>query len=796
MSPSICPRCALNLSRTSRISLKIQFPQPRSIRCATTTSETPSNAQSIKMSFTNPSTEIQLSQQLQHLFQTLESFPETPYPTITLNRSFATTANPIITPLLRALEENDNGPLWERYVELRNNGDLKYLNRPHFSQVIRCMHPVRRFHGAHTDARSFINRIEDIKSDMRSFGYTLTQADWGHVIDCARAMRKQRPDQIHKWWAELMASGVRPDIWAYNHYLASLCGTSSELQNERPPRFHVAENGEIKPLGKGVAISERVVQREPIIGMSSIANATVRDMVSQNLSPTAYTYELLITAYARDNNLDVINEIVQKIWGFNLDGTATTEPGSAKKGTGSPLLPTQHTLNTIANAYGYNGALPSAISIIEAMSRKYDLVIPVSAWLALLMWTSRRSRIHKRPRIGFLPPEAAPRLFKIMTSPPYNVSPGIEAYWLIINHQRQRNNFGSCERLLVDLLKRYGPNGTDLTPETKHLANFAMDGAKNWVPLLCDRLAIRDGDRQRAIATHIRWQQRFHLLETTGMMRQTDEVDESRKTGVVGILKPPPNVKQTSYSIRSALAKKSARQRLIRYARITRQRRMDYPDWHPTRFLYIPAKTRFKIGLGSPRRYFNKSYQLWREHVQGLFTPKDRIDLKHNLSKIKEVAATAGAMGRGASREKNMRNVNVDRGSRTGRQQSPALKIGDQTKGRGMSVTDFREHKFKAKAASLKALAALPKFHSVRFQSKVRDGMKEEVTISPLMREMMLKEKAEQPAEEPGLEGLFVKDEGEAKSPPAESTEHEKEKKNGQLADKVMGVFPKVNRKN
>jgi hypothetical protein len=57
------------------------------------------------------------------------------------------------------------------------------------------------------------------------------------------------------------------------------------------------------------------------------------------------------------------------------------------------------------------------------------------------------------------------------------------------------------------------------------------------------------------------------------------------------------------------------------------------------------------------------------------------------------------------------------------------------------------------------------------------------------------KEKVEQPAGEPDLEGLFVKDQGEAKSPPAESSEPEVVKKNGQLADKMMDVFPKPNRK-
>src|SRR5438552_10317620 len=154
-----------------------------------------------------------------------------------------------------------------------------------------------------------------------------------------------------------------------------------------------------------------------------------------------------------------------------------------------------------------------------------------------------------------------------MSSSPYEVSPGIEAYWLMINHEKKRRARGSAERLLVDVLKRYGPNGTDLTEENQDLAWRVLSGVKNWVPTLCDALS-RHGERGRAVALFRRWQHRFHALETTGLLRPWDEVDEEQKTDVPGVILPKTSANQTPYSIRKGLAKRSAKQRAIVYQKI------------------------------------------------------------------------------------------------------------------------------------------------------------------------------------------------------------------------------------
>ena len=452
---------------------------------------------------------------------------------------------------------------------------------------------------------------------MQARGIALTPADWGHILDCGRALH--RPEQTQVWWHEMMKSGVTPDTWAYNNYLASVCGTAPELQHERPMAYELDEEGEVIQLGKTISKSLNPMQRFPRRNMSVLAARIIHDMIAKSVNPNAYSYELLITAYARDNNLDAINQVVAQVWGLNPDGELCETPGSATNGTGSPLLPTQHTLNVIANAYGYNGALAAAISLVHKMSEEYKLVIPVSAWLSLLLWTCRRSLVYKRPRLGFLSPLVASELFKTMTSEPYNISPGVEAYYLMVKHEIRRNAIGAAERLLVNLIKRYGPNGTDLSSDDEHVGNMTLSAVKNWVPILSDKIS-KTGDKERARAIWSRWQERFHLIETTGLMREVDELDDSRNTPISGVGSPATN-ESTSYSIRKQAAMMSAERRNAIYQGIQKKREAHYlPEWDQSgKPAPLPLASNIRFGLASPSPYFRHSHNLWRRHVQGAF---------------------------------------------------------------------------------------------------------------------------------------------------------------------------------
>ena len=583
----------------------------------------------------------------------LDPLPETSFNTVPIPTSFIRTTSLEVIPLLEAIRRNDDREMWRVYTWLTSTRS-KNLKRSHFTQIIRALHPKRFLYNVQSkNPQIFVKSMKRVKSDMNTRGYALTHAEWAHILDCCRALRK--PRLARKWWREMIDSGVVPDVWSYNNYLASISRGNRDIQFERPLRFKVNEEGNLVNLGKWVSRGPNRIQRWPLVDMSQKASDIVREMLENKVAPNAYTYELLITAYARDNSLDPINDIVAGIWGLNPDGTSTNMSAGAHR-KGSPLWPSEHTLTVLVNAYGYNGAVASAVALVEGMSTKYDIPVTVSTWISLLMWTSRRSTIYRRPKLGFISPLAAPRLFNIMTSE-FSISPGIEAYWLIINHETKRlSRGGSTERYLVDILKRYGPNGTDLTASTKHLANQVLAGVKNWVPILCDRLS-RSGNKDRAISIFRRFQHRFHQLETTGLLREWDEIEPTRKSSIPGVILPPtpPFPKNLPRTVRTGLAKSSASRRNRAYEIIRQSRRLHYPPrWKgPGRPLFLPLGTNIQYGLGAPRHKYRHSHSLWQMHVQGTFRESGtrRVNIIRESKREQALDRSADASGVNATTE-------------------------------------------------------------------------------------------------------------------------------------------------
>lgn len=608
--PTVCPRCALAMARSLGVTTRIRIAIAKGIRRGLS-SQRPAEI----VPKQDPSAIIQ------RVTKSLEPLPQATFASMPISNYFVCNAPPRIVALMRAVALRDNTAWWYLYRNLSSTKDIELLNRSHYSQMLRALHP--KYFCSNTGTCSsgeFIERVNTVKREMQENGHSLTQLEWGHILDGARALR--RPDQSQIWWNEMVQDHVTPDVFCYNNYLASLCGSAPELQHVPPVRYQFDKNGQVNNIGKAAPQN---------VKMSTLANEIFEDMVSKNIAPNAHTYELLMIAYARDNNLDVVIQLVQRIWGLNPDGTPTDIPVATKS---SSLHPTEHTLNAIANAYGYNGALKAALCLVDAMSKIYSLSIPVSTWLALLVWAHRRSTVHKRPRIGFVSPLAAPQLFKIMTSEPYNVSPGVEAYWLIIRHEiKRRSRGGSAERFLVEVLKRYGPNGTDLTPSTQHLASTTLSGIKNWVPILCDKISRR-GDPERAISIFQRWQHRFHALEKTGLLRMWDELPDSRKSAVPGLFYPSSSLEDEAYLLRRQLAGASASRRATQYRKIRSLRRIHYPEfWKgPGRPLFLPPGTNVRLGLGSPLKMFQKSYTLWQNQVQGMFRVPGRSSRRIRLN--------------------------------------------------------------------------------------------------------------------------------------------------------------------
>jgi Mitochondrial ATPase expression len=432
---------------------------------------------------------------------------ETPYATVSVPRYFTQTIDHILLPVIRALHRGDQVAVWEEYSKLVSTGQRNRIARTVFSRLLHSLHPVTYFKriplGTQTE---FIHRVDTLRTAIVLEGFTVTTVDWAHILECARALG--RPHQSKFWWRTMLNEGISPDVDCYNSYLACVCGPATQLQFEGLSFIWNSETGEyervklpnLRRKGRG-KLPRKKVGRES----SVFATRVVQEMISRGVPPDHYTYGLLISAHAKDLNLPAVESLVNNLW---LPDTAS-----------SPALrPNEHSLTVIANAYGYNGEVTQASRIIDTLAQKYDIQIPISTYLSLLLWSARRSKPSGRMkrgrlrRVGILPTHLAPDLLSKMLE--WKIKPGVDVFWIIIRHEYRTGRYDSAEEFLLTLWKLYGPRGTELEnlppDQAKRLKNLTFSGTKNWIPILVDAISRH---KSRILATTVWRTWQLRLLE-------------------------------------------------------------------------------------------------------------------------------------------------------------------------------------------------------------------------------------------------------------------------------------------
>lgn len=104
------------------------------------------------------------------------------------------------------------------------------------------------------------------------------------------------------------------------------------------------------------------------------------------------------------------------------------------------LYPSTRLLFTIAHAFAINNALPTALSTVDHVARRFAIPISLGVWDQLFEWTfvlaCPRGAAHRHH--GDLPRQAVKALWDTMVSPPYNIKPTIGMYNRLICNLFQR----------------------------------------------------------------------------------------------------------------------------------------------------------------------------------------------------------------------------------------------------------------------------------------------------------------------------------------------------------------------
>jgi hypothetical protein len=363
-----------------------------------------------------------------------------------------------------------------------------------FSEILRILHPkhfVRRWGSFHME----ISRQTAIllgQPDPHKTGYIrfctrfmaqihsilqarsksrLTLADYAFLLKCARETGNARIAEM--LMEQMKKDNISPDAGCYNDLLAAKCWIERFNPNLRFPIRVIFFNTARRMLRKGhpYSLAGHLLSNHPLgdgLDIRSSTSNVFKDMVAAGITGNEETFCLMMTALARAGDMPAIESILKRVWGLDVPALLAKDeselPSPKNYPPDSPIHPSSMLLYTIAHIYGINNAVPTALHLVDYISRQYSIQIGHHIWCELLKWTFMLSvprylgsLVHEGGRtghdIGMLPSKAVSNLWGTMTSQPYNIKPSMLMYNYAVKSLIHHKCFGEAQAYILQGVK-------------------------------------------------------------------------------------------------------------------------------------------------------------------------------------------------------------------------------------------------------------------------------------------------------------------------------------------------------
>lgn len=283
------------------------------------------------------------------------------------------------------------------------------------------------------------SKIRSITDKLVADGRKLGLQDYKLLLNLARSMGDA--DGSVEIWDEMIKHQVKPDTICYNHYFEARCWEDTYYPMEKTKTricsfyLNIRRTGQNRPqTGNRSERQDRLGYKVGPGGVKEEVISKFTEMIARGVRPDGKTYGLLMTAYSREGDLQAVKSILKSVWDVDVDAIMNSEDDSMSPAAihaDSPLHPTSELLCTIAHIFGSNSELAVAMRIVDHISRRFFVAIDRETWRELLEWTFALSKLRSKQargcglHVGQLPTSSVERLWKIMTSHPYNIKPTI-----------------------------------------------------------------------------------------------------------------------------------------------------------------------------------------------------------------------------------------------------------------------------------------------------------------------------------------------------------------------------------
>lgn len=398
--------------------------------------------------------------------------------------------------VLRALRQRDPHELLKALSNLSavntfgvNNSPLLDIPPNTFSEILRLLDP-KHFFGRHKELlkdfshRDLLDmRIDTIDDDGTHRAYTvylwhlhriiikrrqkhsMYLSDYKMLLKAAKFTGYQAVADLT--WKSLISNQsqvmenrrILPDVECFNYYIATMCWSDilSPFHYHRlkvVPQYKAQRQWEVRPhqLNRHRLGSNN--------GIKLSVSRLFREMSKTGLIGNEETFCLLLVSASREGDLETAGTILNRVWQIDIESNSSNNSKNSKLNNllpDSPLHPSQRLIRTVVHIYCINNDLPTAIRVMDQISRKFSIEISIQTWQDLLRWTSFFARkkgnavnIEKGFAEGLLPPASMSQVWENMISEPYNVKPTLSMYNIYIRHLLKNRQIGKAQVQIVE----------------------------------------------------------------------------------------------------------------------------------------------------------------------------------------------------------------------------------------------------------------------------------------------------------------------------------------------------------
>ncbi|KAJ9638795.1 hypothetical protein H2199_006655 [Coniosporium tulheliwenetii] len=281
----------------------------------------------------------------------------------------------------------------------------------------------------------FIRIVRDVTAVRKSAGIGLGLMDYKLLLKCASAVGSK--DAAKGMWEDLHQDGLIPDTDCYNYYLTSVIWHRHYRTRARQKIRVTQANMTIRSArGWRRWLKIQWAFDSFRIGLGGIKEEVTKvfnEMLRKGNMPNEKTFTLMMSGLAREGDVAGVKAILQKVW--NVDVDAIMGKGKNRRKNiqvtphpqESPLYPSQDLLFMVAHCFGINNDIPTALRVVDFISRNYDITI-----------SRDTQKANTGPKEGQLPAKALEELWKTMTAEPYNIKPTMPMYNRLIKNMTRR----------------------------------------------------------------------------------------------------------------------------------------------------------------------------------------------------------------------------------------------------------------------------------------------------------------------------------------------------------------------